>query len=67
LVVMYEWNAGRASTLSVGFDGVLDFAGSAQTGYTTTAAVGFRYLQAGQLCGTAAKPGNTGPGVLVAS
>jgi hypothetical protein len=60
-----------ASTVKVGFSipAPISFSGSAQTGYTTTAAVGFHWRRAGKLCGKTNYPGgkNPGPGVIVAA
>lgn len=56
----------KATTFSVGFN-VLGFNGQAQTGYSATAEINFKYTENAQLCGTVNDPGATGPGVLVAS
>jgi hypothetical protein len=55
-----------AATFSVGYTApVVNFSGTAQTGYSQTASIKFNYSRTGHLCGTANTPPNN-PGVLVA-
>jgi hypothetical protein len=57
----------KASTFSVGATiPVVNVSVSAQTGYSTTAAVGFTFRTAGRLCGVKNTPPNN-PGVIVAA
>jgi len=57
----------KATTFSAGFSigSPVSFNGSAQTGYTATAAVSFHFRKHGELCGAHTQPGGKDPGVIV--
>ena len=57
----------KATKFSIGCTvPILNFSGSAQTGYTGTASIRFGFGATEQLCGVLAVPAQT-PGVMVAS
>jgi len=58
----------KATTVGAGVQSkaALGVSLTAQTGYTTTASIAFKFLKAGRLCGTSGKPGAGAPGTLLA-